>query len=318
MEGLRPAYGMIGQRGPKQWLINRDQCNGMVNAPQPMHNPSPPTILTIAGSDSGGAAGLQADLKTAATLGVYGMSAVTVVTAQNSLRVEQAHFLPPELVAAQIDAVLSDYGAAAIKTGFIGRVDLIAVIADRLRYWQVADLTGLEGPVRSVRSDPFILIDPVLVNHRGEAMFAPEVTAAYRDLLFPLADLVTPNRREAALLAGGDLSPAADDPALADYLSGLGARRVLLKGCPAGADLVDVLWEANELTRYAHRRVATNNLHGSGDTLSAAICAGVAQGMSLPDAIGRAQTFTQAAIRRGAGWALGAGHGPVGIGTNDE
>ena len=159
----------------------------------------PPLVLTIAGSDSGGAAGLQADLKTFAALDAYGMSAVTVVTAQNSQRVQQAHVLTPELVTAQIDAVLSDYGAAAIKTGFIGSVDLIASIAERLRHWQTV-------------GQPFILVDPVLVNHRAEPMFTPSVTAAYREHLFPLADLVTPNRHEAALLTGLDQWP--EDEAL--------------------------------------------------------------------------------------------------------
>ncbi len=262
----------------------------------------PPIILTIAGSDSGGAAGLQADLKTAAALGVYGMSAITVVTAQNSLRVEQAYALSPALVAAQIDAVLSDYGAAAIKTGFIGRIDLIESIADRLRYWR-----------ETIR--PFILIDPVLVNHRAEPMFGPEVTAAYRERLFPLADLITPNRHEATLLAGGDNPPAADDPALPDYLGGLGARRILLKGLPDGMGLVDVLWDEDELRHFPHERVDTNNLHGSGDTLSAAICSEIALGLLLPDAIHRAQAFTLAAIRRSADWRLSAGHGPLGHGT---
>jgi hydroxymethylpyrimidine/phosphomethylpyrimidine kinase len=252
----------------------------------------PPVLLTIAGSDSGGAAGLQADLKTAAALGVYAACAVTVVTAQNSLRVETAHFLPPAVVAAQIDAVLSDYGAAAIKTGFIGRVDLIETIAERLAHWRD-------------RLRPFILIDPVLVNHRAEAMFGPDMTAAYRRALFPLADLITPNRQETVLLGGDPARPIETLPAL-------GARRVLLKGLPDGEGLVDVLWEAGELTRYPHDRINTPNLHGSGDTLSAAICAEVARGHPLPEAIGRAQAFTLAAIRRGAGWRLGGGHGPLG------
>ena len=144
--------------------------------------PQPIPLLTIAGSDSGGAAGVQADLKTWAALGAYGLSAVTAVTAQNSATVAAVHYLPPEMIAAQIDAVLSDYGAAAIKTGFLGRVEIIEVVAERLRYW--AKEGGL--PTR-----PTVVVDPVLVNHRGEAMFAPEVAAAYRELLFPLADLVT-------------------------------------------------------------------------------------------------------------------------------
>lgn len=269
----------------------------------------PPPLLTIAGSDSGGAAGLQADLKTWTALGVYGMSAVTVVTAQNSERVAQAHFLPPELVAAQIDTVLSDYGAAAIKTGFLGRVEIIAAIAHQLR--KLPDLSGLHRPDRS-SSAPFLLIDPVLVNHRAEPMFPPEVTAAYRDHLFPLADLITPNRHEAALLAGRPLPPDSDPDALAAFLGGLGARTVLLKGMRDGDTLTDWLWDGATLTPFSQAAVDTTNTHGSGDTLSAAICAFVAMGRSLPEAIQAAQVYTAAAIRRGAAWRLGAGHGPLG------
>ena len=257
-----------------------------------MPQPQPLPLLTIAGSDSGGAAGLQADLKTWAALGVYGMSAVTAVTAQNSARVVAVHSLPPEMVAAQIDAVLSDYGAAAIKTGFIGRVELIEVVAERLAYW--AGAGGL--PTR-----PTLVIDPVLVNHRGEAMFSPEVAAAYRDLLFPLADLVTPNGVEARLLG-----VSFDGP-------GRGARRVLLKGIRRGEEMVDVYWDGEQRLELAQPRIETINTHGSGDTLSAAICAFVALGHDWPDAIRQAQTFTHAAIGRGAAWRMGAGHGPLGI-----
>ena len=141
----------------------------------------PLPLLTIAASDSGGAAGAQADLKTWAALGVYGLCALTAVTAQNSVLVQQVHFLPPEMIAAQIDAVLSDYGAAAIKTGFLGRVEIIEVVADRLTYW------GRGGGRGGAETRPYIVIDPVLVNHRGEAMFGPDVADAYRRWLFPLA-----------------------------------------------------------------------------------------------------------------------------------
>ena len=268
----------------------------------PQSQPLP--VLTIAGSDSGGAAGLQADLKTWAALGVYGMSAITAVTAQNSVLVRQAHFLPPEMVAAQIDAVLSDYGAAAIKTGFIGRVELIEIIAERLAYWG--------GGGGGLPTRPTIVIDPVLVNHRGEAMFAPEVAAAYRALLFPLADLVTPNGAEARLLGvslDGQGGRGAGEQG--------GARRLLLKGIRRGEEMVDVYWDGERPIELPQPRIETGNTHGSGDTLSAAICAAVAQGYDWPEAIRRAQAFTHAAIRRGATWRLGAGHGPVGI-TNYE
>jgi hydroxymethylpyrimidine/phosphomethylpyrimidine kinase len=257
--------------------------------------------LSIAGSDSGGAAGLQADLKTWTALGVYGMSAVTVVTAQNSVRVERAHFLPPDLVAAQIDAVLSDYGAAAIKTGFLGRVELIEAVAERLASWR-----------ERLSPRPFILVDPVLVNHRGEPMFPPEVAAAVRERLFPPADLVTPNRHEAALLAGRPLPDVGDGEGLARFLASLGAERVLLKGVRIGVEVVDAYWDGREVALLGQPAIDTENLHGSGDTLSAAICAFTAKGLPLLDAIRQAQSYTHAAIGRGAGWRLGAGHGPLG------
>jgi len=270
------------------------------------HMSQPIPLLTIAGSDSGGAAGLQADLKTWAALGVYGLSAITAVTAQNSVRVQQLHYLPPAMIAAQIDAVLSDYGAAAIKTGFLGRVEIIEVVAERLRYWM-----GRGLPAR-----PTLVIDPVLVNHRGEAMFAPEVTRAYREWLFPLADLVTPNRAEAALLGliddGHRLAPTT---LLESDMSG--SMRILLKGVQRGDEMIDVYHDGQTVTELPQPRIDTINTHGSGDTLSAAVCAYVAQGHAWPEAIRRAQAFTHAAIGRGAGWRLAAGHGPVGV-TSDE
>jgi hydroxymethylpyrimidine/phosphomethylpyrimidine kinase len=269
----------------------------------------PIPLLTIAGSDSGGAAGAQADLKTWAALGAYGMSAITAVTAQNSAQVAAVHYLPPEMVAAQIDAVLSDYGAAAVKTGFLGRVELVEVVAERLAYWREAGRGGSQ-------TRPYIVVDPVLVNHRGEAMFAPEVAAAYRRLLCPLADLVTPNQAEAALLDlledGPRFAPATLRPS---DVSGL--RRVLLKGIRRGDEMIDVYQDGQTQTELPQPRIDTRNTHGSGDTLSAAVCAYVALGHAWPEAVRRAQTFTYAAIGRGAAWRMGAGHGPVGV-TSDE
>ena len=218
------------------------------------------------------------------------MSAVTAVTAQNSARVAAVHYLPPNFVAAQIDAVLSDYGAAAIKTGFLGRVDIIEAVAARLAFWRA-----------QLSPRPFILIDPVLVNHRGESMFAPEVAAAYRTLLYPLADLVTPNAAEAMLLemAGG-------------------GENVLVKGMARGDEIVDMYGSGERRVTLPQPRLDTINTHGSGDTLSAAICAYRAEGHDDLEAIRRAQAFTHAAIRRGAAWRLGAGHGPLGHGLSDK
>ena len=265
----------------------------------------PFSLLTIAGSDSGGAAGLQADLKTWAALGAHGMSAVTAVTAQNSERVAAVHFLPPELIAAQIDAVLSDYGAAAIKTGFLGRVEIVEAVAERLAYWR-DNREGRGGSQTRPYTRPRIIVDPVLVNHRGEPMFPTEVAAAYRELLLPLADLVTPNVREAELLGlvagvpGRQNRPAGTD-------------RVLVKGASRTAgEIVDVFWNGDQPIELPQQFIDTINTHGSGDTLSAAVCFYVAGGHDWLEAVRRAQAFTHAAIARGAAWRLGGGHGPLG------
>ncbi len=255
----------------------------------------PVKLLTIAGSDSGGAAGLQADLRTFAALGVYGLSVITAVTAQNSLAVHQVHFLPPSFVAAQMEAVLSDYGATAGKTGFIGRVDLLTTIATKLQQFPLAHL----------------VVDPVLVNHKGQAMFPPELSQAYLRYLFPLATLVTPNRHEAALLLGSQVESVAQMETAAFQLHAAGAPNVLIKGGQEGTNRVDVLFDGRSLTHFSTPHIETANLHGSGDTLSAALCAHLALGNSLPTAIHQAQQFTAVAIQNAATWQLGAGHGPV-------
>jgi hydroxymethylpyrimidine/phosphomethylpyrimidine kinase len=255
----------------------------------------PAKVLTIAGSDSGGAAGLQADLKTFTSLGVYGMSVVTAVTAQNSVAVTAVHSLPPEMVAAQIDAVLSDYGAAAVKTGFIGRVELIEVIAEKLAQYR----------------PEFVVVDPVLVNHRGEAMFSAEVTQAYLDKLLPLATLVTPNKWETALLTGISINGRTDMQTAVRQLANTGVEYVLLKGWREGSQVVDLLFGNREESWLSSPFSDTNNLHGSGDTLSAAVCAFLARGEGLETAVSQAHAFTARAIRDAAGWQMGAGHGPV-------
>lgn len=267
----------------------------------------PPAVLTIGGSDSGGAAGIQADLKSFTALRVYGMSAVTAVTAQNSARVAAVHYLPADFLAAQIDAVLQDYGAAAIKTGFIGRVELVRTVAERLRFWQ-AETPERVGP---------LVLDPVLVNHRGEPMFGPEVTEAYREVL-PLATLVTPNRAEAALLTGQAVGGVAAAEKAARALQNMGARYVLLKGIPDGEQMADLFFDGAACLTLASPRQETGNTHGSGDTLSAAIAAGLAQGLSLLEAIRRGRAYTLAALRGSRGWRLGAGHGPLQHWTNPD
>lgn len=267
-----------------------------------MRQPIP--LLTIAGSDSGGAAGLQADLKTWTSLGFYGMSAITAVTAQNSERVRAVQFLPPDFVAAQIDSVLEDYGAAAIKTGFIGQVELVEAIAGRLAEWR-----------EKFKPRPHIIIDPVLVNNRHEPMFPPIVAEAYRKFLFPLADLLTPNLAEAELLG----LVIDRQWLLPTDLIHSGVSRILLKGLwEKEGEIIDLFWDGQTTTFLPQQVIPTENVHGSGDTLSAAICAFLAKGYEWLEAVRRAQEFTHAAIFRSAGWRLGAGHGPLGYRYSDD
>ena len=244
----------------------------------------PAIVLTIAGSDSGGAAGLQADLKTLTQLGIYGMSVVTVVTAQNSQEISAAHPIPKDMVIAQLKSVLSDYGAAVIKTGFIGRADLI---------------------LRDGKPD-FLVVDPVLVNHKGASMFPSNVTRAYQKLLLPMADLVTPNKAEAMLLSG-----LSEDNDALHSLHALGCNWVLLKGKRIGGEIFDVLSDGRRLFEFRSPYLDTQNTHGSGDTLSAAICAFLAQGRTVPEAVESAHAFTHAAIKGAVKWQLGSGHGPL-------
>jgi len=274
----------------------------------------PLPVLTIAGSDSGGAAGLAADWKTFAALGAYGLGALTVVTAQNSREVRQVQFMSPEMVVAQMEAVLEDYGAAAIKTGFIGRTDTIRAIALCLSRWPEIPL----------------VVDPVLVNHKGQAMFPPEVIEAYQQHLFPLATLITPNRHEAALLTGLPVTTRKEMVAAAHRLYTFGPRHVLIKGLREGDAMVDGWWEGDTARARARgtpsssssssnssfhwlegKRVETTNTHGSGDTLSAAAAVFLAQGLEMGEALGRAHEFVRGAIVAAADWQLGMGHGPV-------
>lgn len=266
----------------------------------PAENPVnvPPKLLTIAGSDSGGAAGLQADLRTWAVLGVYGLSVVTAVTAQNSVSVNGVQYMSPEFVADQLDAVLSDYGAAAIKTGFIGQTELILVIASKLQQY------GCQK----------IVVDPVLVNHRGQPMFAEAVRWHYVVALMPLAYLITPNVMETAVLLNTSAPDNHDLPRLArlaEELYRLGAKNVLLKGGRDGEHVVDIFYDGRTVQELRLPYIETENTHGAGDTLSAAVCVALARGERLDTAVYLAHQFTHQAIQNGAQWRLGAGHGPV-------
>ena len=262
----------------------------------------PPIVLTIAGTDSGGAAGLAADWRTFAALGVYGLCAITAVTAQDSERVTAVQFMPPDFVATQTAVVLADYGATAVKTGLIGREESVETIATQLALYQPR----------------WLVVDPVLVNQHAQPMFSPDLVEAYRAYLLPLANLITPNWHEAALLTRQSL-PAETNKLTwlshtARSLHSLGPRWVLVKGLPIGPDIVDLLFDGT--TEYLRRvpRLQTANRHGSGDTLSAATAAYLAlsgETANVKTAVFQAQHFTHQAIQRGATWQMGAGHGPV-------
>jgi hydroxymethylpyrimidine/phosphomethylpyrimidine kinase len=256
-----------------------------------------PIAVTIAGSDSGGGAGIQADLKTFAALGVYGASVITALTAQNTQRVSGIHDVPAEFVTAQIDAVFSDLAVAAVKIGMLSRAPVIAAVAARLDRWKA----------------PNLVLDPVMVATSGDRLLAPDAIDALTRELLPRACVVTPNLPEAAALL--DTAVAASETEMEAQAKGilaLGARAVLLKGGHgAGDESVDLLLDGTAVIRLTARRVATRNTHGTGCTLSSAIAAGLAKGRDLATAVSEAKDFVTAAIAAADRLAIGAGHGPV-------
>ena len=256
-----------------------------------------PIAITVAGSDSGGGAGIQADLKTFSALGVYGASVVTAVTAQNTRGVTAVHEVPADVVAAQIDAVFSDLAVGAVKIGMVATAAVIAAVADGLdRHRPTA-----------------VVLDPVMVATSGDRLLAPGAVAALRTGLLPRAVVITPNLPEAAALLGVD--EAVDEAAMlgqAELLLERGARAVLVKGGhAAGPESVDVLVTPAGTVRLASSRVATRNSHGTGCTLSAAIAAGLAKGLELESAVTEAKAYLTAAIAAADRLAVGGGSGPV-------
>ena len=255
-----------------------------------------PIALTIAGSDSGGGAGIQADLRTFAALGVYGASAITAVTAQNTLGVEALHEIPPAIVAAQIVAVVRDFDVAAFKIGMLLSEGVVDVVAAALRHAQ----------------PKFSVLDPVMVASSGDALIGAPAIRALKRLLLPLVHCLTPNLAEAAALLGEPM--AQDEDAMARQgaaLLKLGPRAVLMKGGHLPGDAVDVLVSRDGERRYGAPRVASRNLHGTGCTLSSAIAAQVVLGLPLAAAIAAAKALVSQAILAGQGIALGAGPGPL-------
>lgn len=254
---------------------------------------APPRALTIAGSDSGGGAGIQADLKTFQALGVYGISALTAVTAQNTLGVAAVQELSVPIVTAQIEAVLSDIGTDAVKTGMLSSAVIIAGVAEKLREYNVRQL----------------VVDPVMVTRGGDPLLRPEAQDSLKAELLPLARVVTPNHFEAAVLFGEPLPDEAAWREAARQIHALGAQWVVIKGGDEGAEARDLLYDGHSFEILAAPRVPTTHTHGTGCTFSAAIAAYLARGLDVPEAVRRAKAYVTEAIRRAPG--LGQGHGPV-------
>ena len=253
------------------------------------------TALTIAGSDSGGGAGIQADLKTFMRFGVFGTSAITAVTAQNTLGVRSWERVSPALVRAQIDAVAEDLRPAAIKSGMLGDAEVVRAVADGVR-------------AHALR--PYVL-DPVMVATSGDPLLEPDSVAAIVAELFPLATIVTPNLDEVAILTGERPTDVAGmERAARDLVTRRGARAALVKGGHLeGAELVDVLFDGRAVRRFTHARVETTSTHGTGCTLSAAIAAGLALRVPLEGAVELGLEYVRRALVSAPG--IGSGHGPL-------
>lgn len=259
-------------------------------------SPPFPTALTIAGSDSGGGAGVQADLKAFEANGVFGMSVVTALTAQNTRAVTAVHAVPPEIIAAQMDAVAADLPVGVVKTGMLGTTEAVDAVADGIARHALAP----------------VVVDPVMVSKGGHALLAPEAVDAMRRRMLPLADVLTPNAHEAAALVGFNVATLADARRAADRLLAQGPRAVLVKGghLDGEADAVDLLVTSNgEAWTFRMPRLATPHTHGTGCTYASAIAARLARGETLVEAVTRARGYLQAAIAAAPG--LGGGHGPT-------
>lgn len=257
-----------------------------------------PIALTIAGSDSGGGAGIQADLKTFAANGVYGTSVIAALTAQNTQGVSAIHDVPLVFIAAQLEAIFSDFDIAAVKIGMLSRAETIRVVAAELRR----------------RAAKHIVLDPVMVATSGDRLLAEDAVNALRGELMPLAEIVTPNLHEAAALTGKPVARSeADMEAQGRDLFAFGPRAVLIKGGHGtGDEAVDLLiGSGGAVTRLAAKRIDTKNTHGTGCTLSSAIAAHLAKGASLTDAVRAAKDYVTNAIAAADRLQVGHGHGPL-------
>jgi hydroxymethylpyrimidine/phosphomethylpyrimidine kinase len=257
-----------------------------------MAQQTPPRVLTVAGSDSGGGAGIQADLKTMLALGVHGMSVIAAVTAQNSLGVQGYWELPPEAVRAQLDSVLSDIGVQAVKTGMLASAALVEAVADVL--------ADVDAPV---------VVDPVGVSKHGDSLLAGDAVSAMRTALLPVATVVTPNLPEVEQLTGVKVVDERGLREAAEAVKALGPRWVLVKGGHLPGDPVDLLFDGAEEHRFRAPRHDNRHTHGTGCTLASAIASYLALGDDVPGAVAKAKEYVTGAIERG--FPLGSGIGPV-------
>ena len=254
----------------------------------------PPRALSIAGSDSGGGAGIQADLKTFMALGVHGMSAITALTAQNTVGVVAVHEVPAAFVREQIEAVVADIGVDAAKTGMLSSAEIVEAVAEAV----------------ASSSLPNLVCDPVFVSKHGDPLLRSSAIDVLRTRLLPLAVVVTPNVPEAEGLLGRSIDRSEPDPRAARDLVALGPRWALLKGGHLeGDDAIDLLTDGSEMIRLSAPRVPTKHTHGTGCVLSAAITAGLAHGLDVPTAVRRAKAFVHSAIEHHL--EIGSGIGPV-------
>ena len=256
-----------------------------------------PSVLTIAGSDSGAGAGIQADLKTFAAMGVFGTTAITAITAQNTLGVQDVLALPPELVAAQIDAVVGDIGADVVKTGMLANADIVNVVVAKVRERALSPL----------------VVDPVMVSSSGDRLFEDDAVDAIRERLLPLATIITPNLREAEVLLGRTLTSWEEIRAGVEELVAMGAGAAIIKGGhpiegSKGA-ATDLLFDSEGLREYTTTRIESNNTHGTGCTFASAIAAALARGTNLRGSVAMAKAFVTKALQ--SAYPVGEGHGPV-------
>ena len=252
-----------------------------------------PKAMTIAGSDSGGGAGVQADLKTFAALGVYGASTLTAITAQNTVAVTAVHEIPTDVITAQIDAVLTDIGADAVKTGMLSSSDIIECVCESL------EVHGVQR----------LVVDPVMIAKSGDALLREDAIGSLRTRLLPLAMVVTPNIPEAEALTETTIVSDADVRRAAEAIVGMGARSVVVKGGHREGPATDLFYDGKEFKEFTAPRFDTVNTHGTGCTFASAVAAGLARGMVVTDAVALAKDYVTEGIRHS--FSIGQGHGPL-------